>query len=86
MMARVQNKPRCQRCREFRPTVPVRVSYGIIQVCSACQLQVAWAGEHMPKIEAVACDLCGGSGEDRVTTGLCQQCGGKGVRSLARPT
>lgn len=76
-MAHVQNQPRCRRCRKFGPTVAVRTGFGIQQMCSACQLEVGWQGAHMPKIEAVTCDLCGGTGVDKVSDGTCIQCDGR---------
>ncbi len=76
-MAHVHNQPRCRRCREFRPTVPVRTGFGIVQMCSACQLEAGWLGAHMPKLETTTCDLCRGSGNDELSGKPCIQCGGR---------
>lgn len=47
-MAHVHGRPRCQRCREFRPTIPVRVSRRVLQLCVACQLEVGYSDAAVP--------------------------------------
>lgn len=47
-MAHVHGKPRCDRCKEFRPTQSTRVSRGVMQLCARCQLLVGYTDAAVP--------------------------------------
>ena len=44
-MAHVHNQPRCQRCKEFRPTNPTQVGGRIMQLCFKCLAAVGWTDD-----------------------------------------
>ena len=94
MVAHVSNRPRCRRCKEFRPTHAVQTGRGVAQLCEACRLEIAYSGDcAMPQIAKEVCGRCQGRGELVLETGsiMCRDCDGAGwvskvVKLLEPPT
>lgn len=85
-MAHVSNRPRCSRCKEFRPTQSTQTGRGVVQLCAACALRLAYGNAEMPNVADVQCPRCRGRGElvlDQSTI-MCRDCDGKGSMKRAQ--